>query len=213
MRAAPGGVFVVAAAFAATGCVAPTRPAARTIAVAPPTRAMPAQRAAAAPVPSVQRPVPMGPVRGEAPLRIAMLSAHNSTRVPLGIAPLTWDPGLAREATAYAAQMARSNSFGHAQQIGYAEPEGENLWMGTRGAYRFEEMAGYWRDERRYFMRAAIPYASRSGRFEDVGHYTQMIWRGTTHIGCGIAGNGQDEYLVCRYWPAGNVFGRDPFSN
>ncbi|MDB5690620.1 MAG: serine protease [Sphingomonas bacterium] len=153
----------------------------------------------------------MGPVRGELPLRIAMLSAHNATRVPLGIAPLTWDPGLAREATAYAAQMARSNSFGHARQIGY-EPKGENLWMGTRGAFRFEEMANYWRDERRLFTRAAIPYASRTGRFEDVGHYTQMIWRGTTHLGCGIAGNGQDEYLVCRYWPAGNVFGRDPFT-
>jgi hypothetical protein len=197
------------AALAMAGCVsAPPRPVAQARPAVPAPPVVARQQAAPPPAQIMQRP--SGPVRGEWPLRISMLSAHNSTRAALGIAPLTWDPGLARQATAYAAQMARSGSFGHAQQISY-EPQGENLWMGTRGAYRFEEMAGYWRDERRLFMRAAIPHASRTGRFADVGHYTQMIWRGTTHMGCGIASNGQDEYLVCRYWPAGNVFGRDPF--
>jgi hypothetical protein len=211
-RGVPGGAFLVTAALATAGCmVVPPRPVARSAPVAPAQRAAAAQQRAA-PAPIAQRPFrQIGPVRGDMALRIAMLAAHNVTRVGVGIAPLAWDQRLAAQAAAYAAQMARSNAFGHAAQVGY-EQVGENLWMGTRGAFRFEDMANNWRDERRLFKRAAIPYASRTGRFEDVGHYTQMIWRGTTHLGCGLASNGRDEFLVCRYWPAGNVFGRDPFS-
>jgi hypothetical protein len=40
------------------------------------------------------------------------------------------------------------------------------------------------------------------------GHYTQMVWNGTTEIGCGYATNDQSTYFVCRYFPAGNVFGQ-----
>jgi hypothetical protein len=47
------------------------------------------------------------------------------------------------------------------------------------------------------------------------GHYTQMVWRGTYVVGCGIAppGAGGLPYsiLVCVYYPPGNYIGRAPY--
>ena len=50
-----------------------------------------------------------------------------------------------------------------------------------------------------------------TGNWEDVGHYTQMIWRGTRRVGCALGEGAQYDYLVCRYYPAGNVYGMSPF--
>lgn len=36
------------------------------------------------------------------------------------------------------------------------------------------------------------------------GHFTQVVWKGSTELGCGIAG----VYVVCRYCNvAGNMMG------
>lgn len=83
--------------------------------------------------------------------------------------------------------------------------------MGTRTAFTYDEMVGGWIDEQRFFRRGIFPQDSSStGRWQDVAHYTQLIWPTSTRIGCAIAANDKDEFLVCRYFPAGNIAGRDP---
>ena len=91
-----------------------------------------------------------------------------------------------------------------------AAPQGENLWMGTRGAFTYAEMLQDWIAERRHFRPGRFPAVSRTGRPADVAHYTQMIWSRTTRVGCALAANRRNEYLVCRYSPAGNYLGQDP---
>lgn len=146
--------------------------------------------------------------RGEARLRDAMLTAHNAARAAVNVPPLTWDEGLARDAAAYAADLARRGAFEHSKQPAGPTAQGENLWTGTRGAYRYDEMAGHWVAERRNYLNRPIPNISTTGRFVEAGHYAQIIWSRTTRVGCALASNARDDMLVCRYSPAGNVYGQ-----
>jgi len=151
------------------------------------------------------RPAP----RGEAALRSAMLTGHNDARRAVGVSPLVWDANLAVDAARYAQELARTRRFAHAPHDP-VKPDGETLWMGTRGAYVYGDMIGAWVAERRYYRAGKIPDNSSTGKFGDVAHYTQIIWRSSTRVGCALASNASDDYLVCRYTPAGNVFGQSP---
>lgn len=139
------------------------------------------------------------------PARI--LAAHNAERARAGLAPLVWDNALGMAAASYATQMAMTGRFAHSDRA--ARPgTGENLWMGTHGAFSVEAMVGGWASERRFFTPGIFPNVSRTGDWEDVGHYTQMIWPQTTKVGCALASTPRVDYLVCRYAYKGNVDGR-----
>jgi Cysteine-rich secretory protein family len=139
------------------------------------------------------------------PARI--LAAHNIERTRMGMPPLAWDDALGFGAATYAQQMALSGLFAHSDRHA-RRGIGENLWMGTHGAFSIEAMVGGWAAEKRYFVPGVFPNNSRTGNWEDVGHYTQMIWPTTTRVGCAIASTARIDYLVCRYATAGNMDGR-----
>lgn len=140
-----------------------------------------------------------------------ILAAHNRERTSAGLPPLQWDAGLAAEAAPWAARLARLDTLEHAGDADPDDPEGENLWLGTPGHYSPEEMVGLWIAEKKDFRPGIFPDNSRTGDFEDVGHYTQLMWRATGRVGCALAQGARDEILVCRYREAGNVEGERPF--
>ncbi len=150
--------------------------------------------------------------RGDALLRQSMLEAHNAERASFGHAALVWDDALADDAARYAAEMAQTGAYHHSKKTSRAIPSGENLWMGPRRLYSYQVMAQAFLDEKRMFIPTAkLPDFSTTGYWQEVAHYTQMIWRGTQKVGCAL-GDGRDyEYLVCRYFPAGNAYGKGPF--
>jgi hypothetical protein len=125
----------------------------------------------------------------------------------LGLTPLAWDKMLAKDAGRWAAKLATENRFEHAYDELRRKKQGENLWMGTANAYGYAEMVSYWLDERDLAKSGVFPDISRTGNWIDVGHYSQIIWPATQKVGCAIAHNGDDEILVCRYFPAGNKVG------
>jgi Cysteine-rich secretory protein family len=137
------------------------------------------------------------------------LATHNAERARVGVAPLKWDDRLASNAQKWANHLAQTRTFDHAPTVP-ADDEGENLWMGTAHSYAAEEMVDAWVDERKDFKFAIFPNVSRTGRWQDVGHYAQLIWHNTTRVGCAVAEGGGDEYLVCRYDPPGNWDGQSP---
>ena len=136
-----------------------------------------------------------------------VLAAHNATRAQAGMPPLAWDPALGLSAAAYAQQMALTNRFEHSNRRA-RRGVGENLWMGTRGAFGIERMVSDWASERRMFRPGVFPAVARTGNWMDIAHYTQIIWPTTTRVGCALASNGRSDYLVCHYSPAGNIDGR-----
>lgn len=145
--------------------------------------------------------------RGPAALERAMTTMHNAARASVRQPPLVWDAGLSADAATYAAELARTGRFEHSRQPRGVPNQGENLWTGTRGAYRFDEMAQHWIDERAVFVNRASPDFSTTGNYRDAGHYAQIVWARTTRFGCALATNARDDFVVCRYVPAGNVVG------
>lgn len=135
----------------------------------------------------------------------AILAVHNRERAALGVAPLRWDGALAASALACARSLAAAGQFRHCGL-------GENLWMGATGRFGAAQMAELWAAERRFFQPGLFPAVSRSGNWQDVGHYTQMVWRATTAVGCGAAAGADGRTrLVCHYAPPGNIDGRPVF--
>ena len=136
-----------------------------------------------------------------------LLALHNRERAALGVPVLVWDNRLAAAAAAYGPRLAQLGRLAHSPNE--ARPgQGENLWMGTAGAFSLEEMVGGWVGENRLFRAGVFPNVSRSGHWADVAHYTQMIWRGTNAVGCALHRGPIDDFLICRYAPAGNVVGQ-----
>lgn len=139
-----------------------------------------------------------------------ILSTHNKARAEVGVPPLRWSPALAASAQTWADHLAASGRFEHAPENPQT-PQGENLWAGTRGRFAPEAMAAAWIAEKQHFRPGLFPDNSKTGRVEDVGHYTQLVWRETREVGCALASGRREDVLVCRYAEAGNYRGERPF--
>ena len=139
-----------------------------------------------------------------------LVASHNAARASLAVPPLRWDPALAQSARGWADHLAATRAFRHAPENALA-PEGENLWAGSAGRFSPEAMVDAWARERRFFKPGLFPQNSTTGEVADVGHYTQLVWRATTAVGCALARGGGEDILVCRYSQAGNYKGEVPF--
>jgi GH18 family chitinase len=140
------------------------------------------------------------PVDGPNQQTQEILAAHNKCRAQVGVPSLQWSENLAESAQQWADHLAATGEFAHS-----GVPE--NLAQGTAGAYSVTQLVDMWGGEKQYFKHGTFPDVSTTGRWEDVGHYTQMIWKNTTEVGCGLAHGHGNDVLVCHYNPAGNVRG------
>jgi hypothetical protein len=141
-----------------------------------------------------------------------LLAAHNRERSAAGIAPLEWDDTLSAEAEEWADHLAALGDIEHSpDDPDELDPQGENLWLGTRGAYSPEEMVDLWIEEKKHYRPGIFPAVSRTGDLDDVGHYTQLMWAETGRVGCAVSDSDDYEILVCRYRQAGNVIGERAF--
>jgi hypothetical protein len=148
---------------------------------------------------------------GELALRI--LAAHNRERAHVGAPPLQWDAVLAAHAASYGPALARIRTLVHSPRA--ARPgERENLAMAWHATMTPEQMIGMWSSEKHLLGAGSLvfPATSRTGRWEDVAHYTQMVWPTTTRVGCAIYPADWD-YLICRYSPPGNIDGKPIFAS
>lgn len=141
------------------------------------------------------------------PFAERLLEAHNDERDRIGVPRLRWSAKLASEAEDWAAHLATKGRMIHADPQ-RRKGAGENLWMGSKGYYGAETMVAGFLGEKHHFQHRAFPEVSRNGNWLDVGHYTQVIWRNTQEVGCAVARGQRDDFLVCRYYPAGNVWGQ-----
>lgn len=171
--------------------------------------------AEAAPMPeadSEAAPTPPTPANAIPEEMQRLLEAHNIKRCMHGVPLLTWDATIAANAQAWAA----AGTYAHSSQgertlagIGYV---GENLAWGypTRtGVHSLEA----WYDEVQYTdgtpSDCSDTKAGSSG--EAICHYTQVVWKSSTTLGCGkgratVSGK-LGDFWVCQYGGGGNMGG------
>ncbi|KAH8665200.1 CAP domain-containing protein [Tricladium varicosporioides] len=123
-----------------------------------------------------------------------MLVAHNFYRAEHGAVALVWNDTSAR----YAADWSKACVFEHS-----GGPTGENLVAGASNATTSIDAWG--------LERTSYDW-NKPGFQEATGHFTQLVWKNTTSVGCGrtsCQGKNQTPgwYVVCEYFPAGNVVG------
>lgn len=149
---------------------------------------------------------PDAPIPSAAELEAQMLRVHNEARAKVGVEPLRWDATLATQALAYAETLVRTKDSAliHATDLNGI---GENL-SGGKGGPKFSavRLANAWVREGHWYKPGVAPN-DKCTNAAVVGHYTQVVWRNTTRVGCGYAAIGNSRLLACRYGPGGNVGG------
>ncbi len=138
------------------------------------------------------------------------LRVHNEERRRLGLPPLKWNGHLEKEAGQWARVLSSRGVLQHADGR-TRNGTGENLWMGTAGHWPVETMVRMFVDEKKLYRHSDFPNISRTGNWADVGHYSQIVWRDTKEVGCAVETARGNDVLVCRYWPAGNVWGEKAY--
>ena len=128
------------------------------------------------------------------PLSVDILAAHNAVRSRLDLPPLAWSNRLAAHAQEWANTLLARRQFFHRQNPRY----GENLFEILGATASPAQVVHEWASE-------AHDYNHRSNTCRGVcGHYTQLVWRNTRSVGCGVARRGGREVWVCNYDPPGN---------
>jgi hypothetical protein len=144
-------------------------------------------------------------------LAFRLLAAHNRERAAVGHPALVWDADLAASAASYGPALASLRHLIHSPRE--TRPgQRENLAMAWHGTLSPEQLVDMWSREKRMLQPGVFPAVSNTGRWEDVAHYTQMVWPTTTRVGCAIFSADWD-YLICRYSPPGNIDGKPVFAS
>ena len=121
-----------------------------------------------------------------------MVDRHNKYRGGQ-CGSLTWSQELATAAQAWASQCTKAHSpgafdanSGYGESLAWGQSlsgtGAVDLWYAEVKSYKFQD-----------------PVWSKA-----VGHFTQLVWKGSKQIGCGVASCANENYWVCRYSPSGN---------
>jgi pathogenesis-related protein 1 len=138
-----------------------------------------------------------------------LLQLHNKARAEVGAGPLRWSKQLAVYAQEWAVHLALTKCrLEHRPDTGeWRQEHGENLFMGTAGYYGVADAVGAWVSEKKYYKGGTLT----SGNWHASGHYTQVVWKDTMHLGCAKIACKGNIIVVCNYDPPGNFLGQKPY--
>jgi pathogenesis-related protein 1 len=137
-----------------------------------------------------------------------VVTLHNKARAEVGVGPVSWANTIAEYAQKWADSLGARCNLEHRPHSGsWKQIYGENLYAGMSGDNKPADAVSAWASEKRYFRGGRL---DESNWYES-GHYTQVVWKDTKRIGCGMAVCRGELFVVCNYDPPGNVLGRQPY--
>jgi pathogenesis-related protein 1 len=145
-----------------------------------------------------------------------MVTAHNTWRTEVGTPNLKWSTKLADTAQAWAdtlktsqaCKMVHSHTAGVGENLYWASPLTYSTGKVEVQAVSSTKVTASWGSEKKDYT-----YASNSCASGKVcGHYTQVVWKASTEVGCGKAiCADKSQVWACQYTPAGNYVGQKPY--
>jgi hypothetical protein len=143
-----------------------------------------------------------------------IVAAHNAVRAAApsaspALPPMVWDDALAAHAQAWADTCPTGHNPD--RNVG-GQTAGENIfWSGSNTVVASHVPVDLWASEGQMYdittnvCGSAVHSTTNFG----CGHYTQLVWRTTIKVGCGMktgCGGGTTQPWVCDYLPAGNFY-------
>ncbi|KND90806.1 Cell wall protein PRY3 [Tolypocladium ophioglossoides CBS 100239] len=130
----------------------------------------------------------------ESTFESAILDSTNRYRGEHSAKAVAWNTTLAEFATRYlngnnCAFQHSNGPYGENIAYGYATPTASvKAWGDERDQYNF----------------------NNPGFSPATGHFTQLVWKATTDVGCGRrwCGSRMRWFIACEYWPYGNIYGQ-----
>ncbi|WP_446010921.1 CAP domain-containing protein [Candidatus Electrothrix sp.] len=147
----------------------------------------------------------------------AVITAHNKWRAKVGVPGLKWSDILAKRSKSWAKTLAGRCIMKHS----HGEPYGENIFYAgpltqtdpsggkTNVSQQIssKDVVNTWGEEKKWY-----DYRSNSCHGGECGHYTQVIWKDTTEVGCAMAlCKNNAQIWVCQYKEPGNLRGKRPY--
>lgn len=171
---------------------------------------------------------------------MGITAAHNAVRAMVStqpaLPPLVWSPTVAAYAQQWATQLATNNCAAPQHRSGaelQAMNYGENLatfeggGFGTGDVSTAQKAVDAWAGEVACWTYGTISGGGPGGtekcnsscymamNSDGCGHYTQIVWRKSLELGCGVAtcknGQATEDIWICNYAPAGNIIGQAPY--
>lgn len=149
------------------------------------------------------------------------LDAHNRVRAKHKLQPLKWSDKLAAYSQDWSNHLGKDQSCKMYHRSGTPQ-YGENLYISSAKIWKLgqqetsreknrvtiRDVVKVWTDEERWYN-----YNSNSCQpGQQCGHYTQVVWRDTTEVGCAVTYcPDKSQTWVCSYNPPGNYVGQRPY--
>jgi uncharacterized protein YkwD len=168
--------------------------------------------------------IPLGiissnPVNGQTGINLSTfrstaLSQHNTYRNTHNSPDMTLSDSLNDSAQNWADYLATNGVFEHSN----SSDVGENIYVSYTTASSVDAANLANQAVTSWYNEVSDYDYANPGFSSETGHFTQVVWKNSTQLGCGEARGVQTIqgtqynafYVVCQYAPAGNVMGQFP---
>ena len=128
-----------------------------------------------------------------------LLGQHNLFRKKHRVPLMKQNNRIQKYAQEWADNIARRDRMYHRQPNRY----GENIYWMSGGNPSGKSVVNAWYSEIKYYKYSNPRFSYKTG------HFTQVVWKGSTELGCGRAKSRMGGiYVVCNYNPPGNYMRR-----
>ncbi|KAK8991539.1 hypothetical protein V6N11_062547 [Hibiscus sabdariffa] len=132
-----------------------------------------------------------------------ILEAHNEFRAEVGVPPLVWNETLTEYAQDYAHDRSEDCNMEHSMGS-----YGENLVVSSEDP-SIVDAVKFWSTEKTDYDPVS---GTCIGGGHDCGHYTQVVARKTTSVGCAeVKCKSESYFIICSYYPFGNIEGEPAY--